>query len=597
MSVTIGSHQGVQPRSAVWALGLATASAIVMWIVYGNVLATLAAGSVVAAVASLISSGRMLRRLAPLHSDMAQLSRDLARDEMFSAAQNSLDRNLALLRDKLYGHGEPRRVGDQLYFGKTLVNGDFTAVDSVRDREGCTATVFLGDLRISTNVSRPDGERATGTRLAAGAVYDAVLGAGHRYRGEADILGVSYFTSYEPIISGGEVIGVLYVGVKKADFAERLQRLEAKSTAKLDPVTGIMQAAATLRQATQAQAQAERDAIQGRLASDNMRCRQERARQVAAVQQRTVVETLSHALEGFAAGDLSQSVETVFPPEYEKLRSDFNLATRALRETVGGISAGCDTIRGGAREISHAADDLARRTERQAATLEQTAAALDQVTVSVRKTAEGADQASRLVASARQSAQRGEAVVGESVAAMARIEDSSHQIGQIVGLIDSIAFQTNLLALNAGVEAARAGDAGRGFAVVAAEVRTLAQRSADAAKEIKGLIKASVQQVESGSAVVTQTSRTLGAIAAEVMEIDRVVLQIAGSAQEQARTLDQVNVALNDMDQVTQQNAAMVEQSTAASHELARQVEELARSVARFRLSPETRGRPLRRAA
>jgi len=240
-------------------------------------------------------------------------------------------------------------------------------------------------------------------------------------------------------------------------------------------------------------------------------------------------------------------------------------------------------IRSGSSEISQASDDLSRRTEQQAASLEETAAALDEITATVNKTADGARQASSVVQSARGDAEKSGHVVRDAVAAMNAIEQSSTQIGNIIGVIDEIAFQTNLLALNAGVEAARAGDAGRGFAVVASEVRALAQRSAEAAKEIKTLISASGQQVGAGVNLVGQTGEALQRIVSRVAEIDGLVSEISASAQEQATGLQQVNTAVNQMDQVTQQNAAMVEQSTAASHSLAQEADVLAASVSRFR--------------
>jgi len=249
-------------------------------------------------------------------------------------------------------------------------------------------------------------------------------------------------------------------------------------------------------------------------------------------------------------------------------------------------------IRSGTSEITQAADDLSRRTEQQAASLEQTAAALDEITATVRRTAEGSKHALAVVSKTKTDAEQSGEVVRQAVAAMGGIEKSSQQIGQIIGVIDEIAFQTNLLALNAGVEAARAGDAGRGFAVVASEVRALAQRSAEAAKEIKALISASAQQVGSGVKFVGETGEALSRIVAQVAEINSAVGEIASAAQEQATGLAEVNTAVNQMDQVTQQNAAMVEQSTAASHALAGEAEELARLTGRFQLGQEEGGMP-----
>ncbi len=298
----------------------------------------------------------------------------------------------------------------------------------------------------------------------------------------------------------------------------------------------------------------------------------------------TVVTTLAEALDHLAQGDLAYRIDTTFPREFEQLRTDFNGAINRLSSTLNDIVNTASAIRGGAGEMSAAADDLSRRTEHQAASLEETAAALDEITVTVRNTAAGAKTASEVVLAARADARASGEVVSHAVDAMSKIEGSSSQIGQIIGVIDEIAFQTNLLALNAGVEAARAGEAGKGFAVVASEVRALAQRSATAAKEIKALVEASAAQVEAGVRLVGETGGVLQRIVDRVAEIDGLITNISASAQEQATGLHQVNSAINDMDQVTQQNAAMVEQSTAASHALVQESQGLAESVARFRV-------------
>jgi methyl-accepting chemotaxis protein len=253
------------------------------------------------------------------------------------------------------------------------------------------------------------------------------------------------------------------------------------------------------------------------------------------------------------------------------------------------IDSNTQAVRSGAEEITQASDDLARRTEQQAASLEQTAAALDQITATVRKTAEGAKEARQVVSAAKTDAEHSGEVVKETVAAMGGIESSSKQISNIIGVIDEIAFQTNLLALNAGVEAARAGDAGRGFAVVATEVRALAQRSADAAKEIKTLISASGVQVANGVNLVGETGKALGRMLEQVEQLNHLVTDIAASAQEQSTGLQQVNTAVNQMDQVTQQNAAMVEEATAASHSLSGEASELAKLVAQFQTGAAAR--------
>jgi methyl-accepting chemotaxis protein len=309
-----------------------------------------------------------------------------------------------------------------------------------------------------------------------------------------------------------------------------------------------------------------------------------------------VVHTFGEGLSRLATGDLTFRLTGEVPAAYRKLQNDFNDAIGKLQETMRTIVVNGGSIRTGAGEISHAADDLSRRTEQQAASLEETAAALDEITATVRKTAEGARQANSVVAATRSDAEQSGQVVRETVAAMAEIEKSSKQISQIIGVIDEIAFQTNLLALNAGVEAARAGEAGRGFAVVASEVRALAQRSSEAAKEIKGLISASSQHVETGVDLVGQAGKALQQIMGKVSEISGLVGEIAASAQEQSTALVEVNTAINQMDQVTQQNAAMVEESTAASHSLTQEASELMGLIANFQtgVPVETASKPAR---
>ena len=302
-----------------------------------------------------------------------------------------------------------------------------------------------------------------------------------------------------------------------------------------------------------------------------------------------VVSALGRGLSGLARGELSQRIDEAFPTEFEDLRTNFNASVQTLETTLAKVTLMAGTVGGGAGEISSAADDLSRRTEQQAASLEETAAALQEVTSTIRQSAERAAMAQQSTSRSRSSVTHSADLAGEAIGAMERIDTSSRQISQIIGVIDEIAFQTNLLALNAGVEAARAGEAGRGFAVVAMEVRGLAQRSADAAKEIKGLIAEASSSVDSGVALVGRVGQALSAVVNEFSDIETLVNDIAAQAKEQAMSLGQINSAVAQMDQVTQQNAAMVEETTAASHSLKREASDLIGLVQAFSLSEDVR--------
>ncbi len=320
-------------------------------------------------------------------------------------------------------------------------------------------------------------------------------------------------------------------------------------------------------------------------AAETARKEAEAIRAEAEAIQKRVVETTAQSLARLADGDLTTRIDEEFPGDYAQLKTDFNAAMARLEEAMQEVSENVGMMRSGANEISGASDDLSSRTERQAASLQQTAAALDEITVTVKRTAEGSQKASHVVDAAKQDAVRSSEVVSDAVTAMGEIESSSDQISRIIGVIDEIAFQTNLLALNAGVEAARAGEAGRGFAVVASEVRALAQRSADAAKQIKTLISSSTQQVKNGVKLVGQTGEVLTDIVGRVTEIADLMNEISASAKEQATTLAEVNASVNQMDQTTQQNAAMVEESTAACHHLTSEAEKLTTLVRKFKVA------------
>jgi methyl-accepting chemotaxis protein len=352
-----------------------------------------------------------------------------------------------------------------------------------------------------------------------------------------------------------------------------------------DEVGQMAEAVAVFRNNAIERRRLESQAEADRNLTDAERREREAQKATEAADLERAVQALGDGLRRLAAGDLVSHIDTPFVAHLEALRRDFNNSVERLNETMNTVGANARAISAGANEIRSSADELSKRTEQQAASVEETAAALEQITTTVRDAAKRAEEASQLVARTRTGAEKSGEIVRKAVSAMQQIEQSSVEIGNIIGVIDDIAFQTNLLALNAGVEAARAGEAGKGFAVVAQEVRELAQRSANAAKEIKALITTSGTHVQTGVALVGETGKALDAIVHEVQEINQHVHAIAEASREQSTGLQEINTAVNTMDQGTQQNAAMVEESTAASHSLATEASALNNLLGQFKLT------------
>ncbi|MCY1669260.1 methyl-accepting chemotaxis protein [Rhizobium sp. SL86] len=369
------------------------------------------------------------------------------------------------------------------------------------------------------------------------------------------------------------------------ELAQGNRGIDVPDLDRADEIGGMARSVEVFRQAAIRNADLELEAEEARGRREAERLAFQRQTEAEA-QERLDAATgaLATGLRRLASGDLLCEIEEQFAPQFEPLRHDFNSSVEQLRKTLISVGNTVFMVRGGSGEIAAASADLSQRTEGQAATLEQSAAALEEITSNVMSTSSRSAEARDLVRAASGQAEQSSVIVNNAVLAMGRIETASRQIGQIIGVIDEIAFQTNLLALNAGVEAARAGEAGKGFAVVAQEVRELAQRSANAAKEIKNLIGNSEQAVAEGVKLVSATGDGLSAIAGMVESINRHMDAIATAAQEQSTGLREVNGSINHMDQATQQNAAMVEQLSAGSSSLAREAAQLAAMLDAFRI-------------
>jgi methyl-accepting chemotaxis protein len=449
--------------------------------------------------------------------------------------------------------------GDKLYAGEHLLNGSNDVVDSIKDLVGGTATIFMGDTRVATNVMKSDGTRAIGTKLAKGPVYDAIFGNGKPYKGEADILGTSYFTAYDPIKNiSGEVIGILYVGINKDNFFASVKEV---ITILIYIVVGFGFLMCVFSYF------ATRKFIS------------------------TPLDHSTSLIKELSEGDLTHDLHYSKGDEISELYNSFYKMQLKLTDVIRSIRYGANEVSVAAEQVSQGNTNLSQRTQEQASSLEEIASSMEEMTGTVNQNAENAQQANQLASSARNQADEGGKVVEQAVSAMREISDSSKQIADIIGVIDEIAFQTNLLALNAAVEAARAGEQGRGFAVVASEVRNLAGRSATAAKEIKALIKDSVEKVEDGSRLVDESGTALEEIVNSVKKVSDIVAEIASASQEQSDGIGQVNKALLQMDEMTQQNASLVEEAAAAAEAMGAQAEELNTSVEFFKVNGSVNSR------
>jgi hypothetical protein len=465
-----------------------------------------------AACAAAIAISTWRKRMRQLLSIQGQLRSAVDRAvgmEKIAETQRKLDDNLDCLRRLVEAHGDPHVRDGVLYFGNLKIGGDDTIVDAVRVEYGGGATIFAGDVRVSTNIKGPNGSRVTGSRLTSGAAREALFTAGTSYRGEVMLFNEPYVAIYEPIISGREVLGALFVAVRTQDIEQAYNRPadpDADPAVEMPKLLSFLEETITKR---------HKDVVDTNIRrSESLDAR----RKLKALEQ----ELNRHQLD-----------------EAQSLHDDSTSLSTELGE-------------------------LRRRTEHQTSTLEETTASLAFVAKAVQQTAAGVERASQIAADARSEADCSGSVLRSTVQAMEKITTSSTEIEQIVNVIDQIATQTNLLALNAAIEAAQAGESGRGFSAVASEVRALAQRSAVAAKAVKELVSTSSDHVRTGVQLVDQTGSALEIIVRKIRDLDEIMDGISVSARDQASTVNEIYEAIDDLDRVTQLNASMVENSMVA---------------------------------
>ncbi|MDR3463439.1 MAG: methyl-accepting chemotaxis protein [Beijerinckiaceae bacterium] len=429
--------------------------------------------------------------------------------EKIAETQRKLDDNLDFLRGLVYAHGNPNMRAGVLYFGDLKLGTDDTFVDRVRSEYGGAATVFAGDIRISTNIKGPDGRRVTGSRLEPGPARDAVFTAGSSYRGEVVLFDEPYVAIYEPIISGTDILGALFVAVRTQEIVQAAQEARGPDQGPFVEMPKLL----------------------------------------------TFLEaTIVHRHESVVDANTRRSEALDTRRKLKALERE--LSRRQLEEAK--------TLYRDSASLAEELNELRRRTEHQSSTLEETTASLAFIADAVQQTAGGVKRASLIAADARSQADISGGVLRNTVSAMEKITDSSAEIDHVVNVIEQIAAQTNLLALNTAIEAARAGEAGRGFSVIASEVRALAQRSAVSAEAVKALVSASSGHVKTGVRLVDQTGNALETIILKIRQLDEIMDGISISARDQAMALKEIYEAVGDLDRVTQLNASMVENSMVA---------------------------------
>ncbi|MGR9495363.1 methyl-accepting chemotaxis protein [Rhizobium leguminosarum] len=536
------------------------------------------------ASASAVASVLQVTLLADMKPDTPAFQTALATPSKLPQARDRMKQALALVPSRKPAIDEIQAGIDEI---ETLAN-KITEQSKAKDSAGALSNVALINAKLNA---------LTPKMIANNDAMMAMLNDG----GDALSASVNGRIVFCFVLIGIAVLAaigfsvfVAQIGIAgpMAQLRQRMTRLaEGDTTSDVsgldrgDEVGQMAKAVLVFRDNAIERAQIEARAEADRNVSDSERREREAQKVREASELERAVTALGDGLRSLAAGDLASHIDEPFVAHLDALRADFNNSVEKLNETLHTVGANARAIGAGANEIRSSADQLSQRTEQQSASVEETAAALEEITTTVRDAAKRTEEASQLVARTRLGAEKSGEIVRKAVSAMQQIEKSSGEISNIIGVIDDIAFQTNLLALNAGVEAARAGEAGKGFAVVAQEVRELAQRSAKAAKEIKALISTSGTHVQTGVSLVGETGKALDAIVAEVQEINQHVHAIAEASREQSIGLQEINTAVNSMDQGTQQNAAMVEESTAASHNLATEAAALNNLLGQFRLT------------
>jgi len=532
--------------------------------------------------------------------------------------------NMSVARDVLGRYGSRFSVeGDRLLLDGRTLNGFNDPVDRVKKLVGGTATIFLGDTRIATNVIKEDGGRAVGTKLAPGPVFDAVLRDGKPYRGQAEILGKDYYTAYDPIRdASGKTIGILYVGIPVDDvkgsasglvqlleeiglvalligcavqfwicrrlfapisamiasmrrLADGDTRSEIQGAERGDEIGEMARALAVLQEASAARAAAEAEIARNKEALDK------------------VVRALGDGLKRVAQGKLTSGIDTEFDPRYAALRTDFNEAVVALRGLVGTVVESTIAIKAGTGEISTAADDLARRSEGNAASIEETTAAIAQINTRLEIMSRAAQDAVMRAEEASSVVESGRTTAEHAVATMSRVSESARGIDDVIEGLDKIAFQTRVLAMNAAVEAGRAGEAGRGFAVVADLVSALAMRAEEEAKRAREQLTVTQEEVAVAVDAVRSVDGALARIVETVSTVNGLVGTMSTDNSSQSAAMMQIASAIATMDQSTQQNAAMVEETSAAARGLLAQVNTLADQASQFDAGQSARPAPV----